>query len=198
MDKEQRKALIADLRKYHEPTFKGLALTDAYFSAKHAHFPEDLPDTKCIGLFASEVAKGDSVYIEFVAMDYTPSDATRRLYVWNHQADYVTRYKQNKRTGQYLIPVTDLHVVSPIHDNRMGDKREDSDAYRTYKKTESIEINYFEKTFVSISGARVKMVWREEELFEYTYQPEKDKEPSTKLSGIELQDTYEFFKALKK
>lgn len=194
MNKEERKEKIAELRKYHEGILG--TIKDAYFACKHAHYPDDMPDEKCIGLFASEIGKGDDVYLEFVTMDYTPSDSTRRLYVWRHQSDYVTRYKQNKKTGQYLIPVAELHVVSTIHDNRIEPELE-SEAPKIYTKTETIEVTYKELTYVGLSGARIKLTLRGEEVFEYAYSTERGKEPCTKLSGIELKETWDFFKLLK-
>lgn len=194
MEKSERQILIAELRKQHETTFATLGIPLAYFAAKYPHVPEGM-DEKHIGLYPSECSKGDNIYIECVDMKYKPLDAGRRLYMWKHNPDYATMYKMKKE--QYLIPVSELNVVNPMHDNRIESK-EESEAVRRYTKTESVEVSYREETFVGLSGARVKLTWREEELFEYTYSTERGKEPCTKLSGIELKETYEFFKQLKK
>ncbi len=110
MDKEERKKLIADLRVYHEPVFKGLGVPAAYFCCKHAHY-HDGGNDKVIGLFDSEVSKGDAVFIEFTSMDYKPSDASRRLYKWEHNPNWKDAYKRNEKTSQWLIPTSELHVV---------------------------------------------------------------------------------------
>ena len=119
MEKLERQNLIAELRKHHEATFTALHIPHAYFAAKYPHVPEGM-DEKHIGLYPSECSKGDNIYVECVDMKYKPLDTNRRLYMWKHNPDFATMYKMKKE--QYLIPVSELNIVNPIHDNRVQSK----------------------------------------------------------------------------
>lgn len=150
MDAGERKIKIAELRKHHEATFKALGVPGAYFAAKHAHVPEHM-DYKHIGLYESEAGKGDNVYIEFVAMDYTPSDSRRLLYMWEHDSNYKTKYTVKKE--QYMIPVSALKVVAVVDSPETKGVEE-------YTLTKQETEGYTTKHFETPNKQKVAATWK--------------------------------------
>ncbi len=107
MTTEDRKAKITELRAYHAGNV--VLPATCYFTAKYPHTPEG-KDEKCIGLYESEISKGDDIYLELVNMDYTPLDSSRTLYKWEHEKGWSHKYTIKKE--QYMIPVSELKVVT--------------------------------------------------------------------------------------
>ena len=201
MSSEERKEKVAELRKYHEPTFKDLGINNAYFVSKYPHIPEG-EDSKFIGFYESECSKGDDIYIECCDMLYRPLDQSRMLYVWKHNPNYASIYKVKKE--QYLIPVSELHVVSPVRINL----KEVIDNYSVntsppkapiFIKKEEIETIYKEEIFESEDGSKHTIKFKNGIPNVYTFMPAKGSlhPEGFKLSGAYLVPVINFIKQLK-
>lgn len=202
MDKEVRKEKIAELRKYHEAYLN--TLPSAYFACKHAHYP-DQGEEKVIGLFESEVSKGDDIFIEFTNMDYVPADSSRRLYVWKHNPEYKSIYKFNDKTKQYLVPTSELHVVTAntvtwtpemkLAEKGMLPLDMTPPAAPVFEKTSSEEtIRRIEK-YKGADGVQHKVVFVNNIPVEYHRHCDNEHHPF--MLELALHDTIQFFKQLK-
>ena len=202
MEKETRKQLIADLRKYHEGTLNSLGKPAGYFCCKHGHIPENM-DIKCIGLFDSEVSKGDDVFIEFTSMDYKPSDAARRLYKWEHNPHYKDAYNRNEKTSQWLIPTSELHVVSSPTVNKVEGKvyKDVRTAYLTevnaFTKEVLEETTYRKEVYVAANGTRHEITFKNGIPHTYLHNGIPNGQSFNMADPIALQETIEFFQQLK-
>lgn len=189
MTSEERKSLIAELRKYHE----ALLPANAYFAAKVPHYPDVLPEVKCVGLYPTEVAKGDYVYIECVTIDYKPLDNSRRLYVWGYREDYATIYKLSEKTGQYLIPcsyLTQFYLTCtlPIEGEVYKDE--------AFIVENTLEEKFVEITYKGKGGNRHKLKTKNGTPSEYSFTADTSGR-SFVLCGENLEEIVLFFKQLK-
>ena len=69
-----------------------------------------------IGFFASEISKGEDVYVEFCSKENVPEDPLRRLYKWRFNPHFEEEYEKTEPNGitgnvRYLVPVDELTVV---------------------------------------------------------------------------------------
>jgi len=207
MTKEERQELIKELRKLHETIIPA----GGYYCAKFPHL-HDGGDVKVIGLYPSEISKGDDVYVEMVKMDYTPLDSSRRLYVWKHRKDCATIYELNEKTGQYLVPVSDLSVVTGSKTESLVDKMKPlqheqnlkTEAYNkemtapTFEMKETSERHYKEEVYESQDGSMHKVEFKNGVPSEYQFRP-KDKPLGHGfiLQGEHLTEVFNFIKQLK-
>lgn len=203
MTPEERKIKIAELRKLHEPTFLQLGIPGSYFACKFPHTPEGM-EGKFVGFYQSEVSKGDDIYLECVTMDYKPLDASRRLYVWRHNPQYRNLYEVKKE--QYLIPVSELHVVTSIYDNCMGEDYKapyfgETGVRHTpaFEKKETSERHYKEEVYESADGSKHRIEFKNGLPSEYQFTPNKEgiDKSGFIMRGEHLVAVFEFIKSLK-
>lgn len=112
---EDKKERLRKLREFHQPTFDNNGVSDALFIPKMAYRPHGKTDLH-IAFFASEVNKGEDVYVEFTSKDLIPEDTERRLYRWNFNPHFQEEYETtdpHPQTGhvRYLIPVDELVLI---------------------------------------------------------------------------------------
>jgi hypothetical protein len=112
---EDKKERLRKLREFHQPTFDNNGVSDALFIPKMAYRPHGKTDLH-IAFFASEVNKGEDVYVEFTSKDLIPEDTERRLYRWNFNSHFQEEYETtdpHPQTGhvRYLIPVDELVLI---------------------------------------------------------------------------------------
>jgi hypothetical protein len=109
---EDRKEKLRMLREFHRATFEELGIPDAYFLPKFAYNPSGKSE-RMIGLFASEVAKGQDIYVEFADSDADPQDPERRLYKWRYNPNFREEYDILEVNGtiRYLVPTAELILI---------------------------------------------------------------------------------------
>ena len=71
-----KRQIIKELREYHQETLNNLQVPDAIFIPKMAYTPSGKSEVH-IGFFASEINKGEDVYVEFCSRENVPEDPNR-------------------------------------------------------------------------------------------------------------------------
>ena len=116
---ELKRERLKKAREYHQPTFNTLGASNAYFLLK-TDFPlPNNPNESCVGVFTSEMNMGQDIYFEFAHRDNLLKYEERALYRWrwnpHYEEEYVNTDKEgeNTSTRRYLIPVSELEVITP-------------------------------------------------------------------------------------
>ena len=112
---EDKREKLRKLREFHQETFNELDTPNALFIPKMAYRPYGKTDLH-IGFFASEISKGEDVYVEFCSKENVPEDPLRRLYKWRFNPHFEEEYEKTEPNGitgnvRYLVPVDELTVV---------------------------------------------------------------------------------------
>ena len=112
---EDKKEKIRKLRDYHQVTLDHHGVPEGMFIPKMAYRPIGKSDLH-ISFFASEMNKGEDIYLEFTSKELIPEDPQRRLYRWNFNPHYEEEYDQTEphpQTGhvRYLVPVDELILM---------------------------------------------------------------------------------------
>jgi hypothetical protein len=112
---EDKREKLRKLREFHQETFNELDSPNALFIPKMAYRPYGKTDLH-IGFFASEISKGEDVYVEFCSKENVPEDPLRRLYKWRFNPHFEEEYEKTEPNGvtgnvRYLVPVDELTVV---------------------------------------------------------------------------------------
>ena len=76
---EQKREKIRKLKEFHQETFNAIGIQDAIFVPKMAYRPIGKSEI-CISFFASEINKGEDVFVEFCSKENIPEDPERKLY----------------------------------------------------------------------------------------------------------------------
>ena len=114
---EERKNVVAELRKEHEDYFKSIDSPNALYIPKMAYRPSG-KDELHIGFFPSEMNKNVDIYTEFVSIDYVSEDPKRTLYLlkfnphWEEEYELIT---SNAGFERHIIPVSELKVINDIN-----------------------------------------------------------------------------------
>jgi hypothetical protein len=116
---EDKREKLRKLREFHQETFNQLDVPNAVFVPKMAYRPYGKTELH-IGFFASEISKGEDVYVEFCSRENDPEDPLRRLYKWRFNPHFEEEYEKTEPNGitgnvRYLVPVDELSVVK-IHE----------------------------------------------------------------------------------
>ena len=111
-DKRERRARV---KSYHTPNFESNKISDPIFFPKMAYTPFGKSE-KHVAFFASEINKGQDVYLEFCDINDTPEDPERKLYRWRFNPHFESEYEKTEphaTTGhcRYLIPIEELTVI---------------------------------------------------------------------------------------
>jgi len=111
-DKRERRARV---KLYHLPNFESNKISEPIFFPKMAYTPFGKSE-KHVAFFASEINKGQDVYLEFCDINDSPEDPERKLYRWRFNPHFETEYEKtepNAVTGhcRYLIPIEELSVI---------------------------------------------------------------------------------------
>jgi len=111
---EDKREKRRKLREFHQAELDKIGPT-AVFIPKMSYRPYGKTEHH-IAFFASEVSKGEDVYVEFCSKDDVPEDPERTLYKWKFNPHFDGEYEKtepNPTTGhcRYLIPIEELHVV---------------------------------------------------------------------------------------
>lgn len=128
---EDKKERLRKLREFHQPTLDKHGVSDAIFIPKMAYRPYGKTDIH-ISFFASEINKGEDVYVEFTSKDLIPEDTERRLYRWNFNPHFQEEYDKtepNPQTGhvRYLVPVDELVLIKRNPDPKPENEVEEFD-----------------------------------------------------------------------
>lgn len=128
---EDKKERLRKLREFHQPTLDRHGVPDAIFIPKMAYRPYGKTDIH-ISFFASEINKGEDVYVEFASKDLIPEDTERRLYRWNFNPHFQEEYdttEPNPQTGhvRYLVPVDELVLIKRNPDPEPQKEEEEFD-----------------------------------------------------------------------
>jgi len=112
---EDKREKLRKLREFHQETFNELDSPNALFIPKMAYRPYGKTDLH-IGFFASEISKGEDLYVEFCSKENVPEDPLRRLYKWRFNPHFEEEYEKTEPNGvtgnvRYLVPVDELTVV---------------------------------------------------------------------------------------
>lgn len=116
---ESNREKIKKLREYHQPTFDSLKLTDAIYFPKMFYRPYGKTDLH-VAFFASEINKGEDVYIEPASKDLIPDDLLGRpLFKWKFNPHFEAEYDRtepNPVTGhvRFLIPVEEFVTIEKV------------------------------------------------------------------------------------
>lgn len=189
---EERKEKVAEMRKYHEATFNALGIPGAYFVCKHPHRPEGMDD-KHIGFYESELSKGDNIYLEMVNMNYTPADASRQLYKFEHNPNYAADYKVKKE--QFLVPVLELKVVP--HQNLECKIPVEGQVFQNmFSCEEEVTSTFVTKKYKDTGGGMHKITYKNGNPNEYVYIP-GDAGNGIRIYKSSLNAIIHFFKQLK-
>jgi hypothetical protein len=127
---EDKKERLRKLREFHQPTLESNGVSDALFIPKMAYRPHGKTDLH-IAFFASEINKGEDVYVEFTSKDLIPEDTERRLYRWNFNSHFQEEYDMtdpHPQTGhvRYLVPVDELVLIKEA---KKDVKKKDEDVF---------------------------------------------------------------------
>jgi hypothetical protein len=109
IDKRQQ---IKELRDFHQATLDHIGASTNLFVPKMAYKPIGKNEVH-IGFFASEINKGEDVYVEFCSRENIPEDPERQLYKFKnnpHFAEEYTTTDPSASTGnvRYLVPIEEL------------------------------------------------------------------------------------------
>lgn len=110
VDKAKR---ILELRKYHQPVFEALGISNALYLPKMFYKPTG-KDQLHVSFFISELSKGRDIYTEMVDRDFISEDDKRTLYKWEFNMYWDSEYeKTTSNPVRVLIPISDLKIVDP-------------------------------------------------------------------------------------
>lgn len=112
---EDKRDKLKKLREFHQPLLTEVGATDGLFIPKMAYRPYGKTELH-IAFFASEISKGEDVYIEFASKELVPEDPERKLYKWRFNPHFEEEYEKTEAhpiTGhmRYLVPVDELIVI---------------------------------------------------------------------------------------
>lgn len=118
---EDKRQKIKRLREFHQKTFDELGVPDAIFIPKMAYRPYGKTELH-IGFFASEMGKGDDIFVEFCSKDNDPEYEDRGLYRWRYNPHFEEEYEKTEplsTTGsvRYLVPIAELVKVKSYKQN---------------------------------------------------------------------------------
>lgn len=114
---EDRRDKVKKLREHHQSLLDSIGASTAVFVPKMAYRPYGKTELH-IAFFASEINKGEDVYVEFTSKDWVPEDPERRLYKWRFNPHFEEEYDKtepHQTTGhyRYLVPVEELILITP-------------------------------------------------------------------------------------
>jgi hypothetical protein len=109
---EDKRDRLKKLREFHQKTLDTIGVSDALFIPKMAYRPYGKTELH-IAFFASEINKGEDVYVEFASKELVPEDPERRLYKWRFNPHFEEEYEKTEAhpvTGhfRYLVPTEEL------------------------------------------------------------------------------------------
>lgn len=109
---DERREKLQKMKEFHRSTFEALGIPNALFIPKLAYKPSGKTE-RMIGLFASEIAKGQDIYIEFAESEGDPQDPERRLYKWRYNPNFREEYEftEVKGTVRYFVPTSELILI---------------------------------------------------------------------------------------
>ena len=115
---DDKREKLKKLREYHQPLLDAIGAGGATFIPKMAYRPYGKTEL-CIAFFASEINKGEDVYLEFTSKELVPEDPERRLYKWKFNPHFEEEYEKtepNPTTGhvRYLVVVEELTVIKHL------------------------------------------------------------------------------------
>ena len=117
---EQKREKIRKLKEFHQETFDAIGVSDAIFIPKMAYRPIGKSEIH-ISFFASEINKGEDIFVEFCSKENVPEDPERKLYKWRYNPHFHEEYDKtepNPISGhvRYLVPIEELVVIEKPKD----------------------------------------------------------------------------------
>ena len=111
---EDKREKRKKLQEFHQEALDKIG-SDLRFMPKMAYKPYGKKELH-VAFFASEINKGDDVYLEFCSKEDVPEDPERTLYKWRFNPHFEEEYgktEPNSQTGhhRYLVPVEELIVI---------------------------------------------------------------------------------------
>jgi hypothetical protein len=115
---EDKRDRLKKLREFHQKTLDTIGVSDALFIPKMAYRPYGKTELH-IAFFASEINKGEDVYVEFTSKELVPEDPERRLYKWRFNPHFEEEYEKTDPhpvTGhfRYLVPTEELVYIKMV------------------------------------------------------------------------------------
>ena len=117
---EDKRDRLKKLREFHQKTLDTIGVSDALFIPKMAYRPYGKTELH-IAFFASEINKGEDVYVEFTSKELVPEDPERRLYKWRFNPHFEEEYEKTDPhpvTGhfRYLVPTEELVYIKMVEE----------------------------------------------------------------------------------
>ncbi len=128
---KERKEATAELKRYHEDTFKKLGIEDPAFIPKMAYAPAEL-DGLHMGFFTSELDNGVDVYTEKVSRYMESEDPMRTLYKWKYNPHFKSEYYSETISGgsiRHFIPLDEMEIVNVENYSAPNEKLRTSDIF---------------------------------------------------------------------
>jgi hypothetical protein len=115
---EDKRDKLKKLREFHQKTLDSIGVSDALFIPKMAYRPYGKTELH-IAFFASEINKGEDVYVEFTSKELVPEDPERRLYKWHFNPHFEEEYEKTDPhpvTGhfRYLVATEELIYIKTL------------------------------------------------------------------------------------
>jgi len=109
-----KKERADQMKEFHKETFASLGLTDPFFLPKLCYRETKTPNApqeNIVSFFASEMAKGVDIYIEYADFENKLQypNATRSLFKWRYNSNYAQEYVHTQEEKpRYFVPVAEL------------------------------------------------------------------------------------------
>lgn len=119
--KIERSVALTALKQRNENNFRNLGLLNPNFTIKFAYIPKHREDM-VVSMFPSEMECTDDIYLELTDGNNLPLHEDAVLYKFKHNPFYNQgEYEvippdpsRNKNSETYLIPVSELEIVTPL------------------------------------------------------------------------------------
>jgi hypothetical protein len=112
----ERKQKISILKKEHDAYFELQNDVNAVYIPKMAYRPAG-KDELHITFFPSELEKEESIYTEFVSIDYDSEDPKRTLYLLEYNPHWKSEYEiitSNSGFVRHIVPVNKLTIINDV------------------------------------------------------------------------------------
>jgi len=127
LDPEVKRQRIEELRRFHADILSGIDY-DVMYCPKLCYTPKG-KDENHISFFPSELRQRKDIYTEFTSREYIPEDPKRTLYRWKYNPQWEEAYEPVIKEGgiveRYLIPISELEVVSKSEEFELNNPDED-------------------------------------------------------------------------
>ena len=113
---KEKRARLAQIKEYHQPTFDSMGIKTMKFFPKWAYIPTG-KDEEYVAFFENEINHGADTFTEFADRDYNLQNPDKReLYKLRYNPHYATEYERlpaasEGNNDRFLVPVSELILV---------------------------------------------------------------------------------------